>query len=204
MEEPSEVESPLNKGRAVALFAIWILLFSAAALPAGSNQEPGDDTRIDYAVAQQDILRFESVINDVINSTFSTSPFAIVQKAKGAYLPGYGISLSFLINIHRAVINTPFGQVRRSDVSPDVKKRRIEELKEKLIRALQENGDSFRQLRKEDNVTIVGFFEDRSFPDEPNTNKTIVMKAYKKDLDELGRKIDRLKEFRQRMKIVEY
>jgi len=160
---------------------------------------------MDYGMAKQDILRFESVVNDVINNTFSSSPFAVVYKAKGAYLPGYGVSLTFTINIHRAVVNTPFGQVRSSaDISPEIKRRRIDEVREKLIKVLRENGDGFRQLRKDDNVTIVAFFEDRNFPDEPNGNKTLVLSILKKDLDELGHKIERSKEFRQRMKIVEY
>jgi hypothetical protein len=205
MEEPSAVQMPLIKGRAVAAFPIWILVFSVLAMAFGAVNQDSAETKIDYAFAQQDILKFELVVNDVINSTFSSSPFAVVQKAKGAYLPGYGISLSFLINIHTAVINTPFGQIqRRAEVSPEMKKKRIEELKDKLIRVLQDNGDNFRQLRKEDNVTIVAFIEDRNFPDEPSANRTIVLSAFKRDLDELGRKTDRVKEFRQRMKIVEY
>ncbi len=204
MEEPYRIEAVLRKHRATAMFAAWILIFSCTVFASGGNQDSWD-AKIDYRMAQQDILRFEMVINGVINSTFSSSPFAVVQKAKGAYLPGYGISLSFLINIHRAVINTPFGQVVRSrGVTSDVKKQRIEDLKEKLIRTLQENGDSFRQLRNDDYVTIVGFFEDRNFPDEPNANKTMVLSVSKKDLDELGIKAERFKEFRQRMKIVEY
>jgi hypothetical protein len=203
MEQPSAVELPLLKGRAVAVFPIWILLFAVAALPFGASQDSGE-TKIDYSSTQQDIFRFENVVNDVINSTFSSSPIVVVQTAKGAYT-GYGISVFFRVNIHRAVVNTPFGQVRsRAEISPELKKKRIEELKEKLIRALQENGYNFRQLRKEDCVSIVAFIEDRNFPDEPNENKTIVMSAFKKDLDELGRKTDRLKEFKQRMKIVEY
>jgi len=205
MEEPNPIKAVLRKHRAAAIFAAWILTFSCTVFASGANQDAWD-AKIDYGMAQQDILRFEMVINGVLNSTFSSSPFAVVQKAKGAYLPGYGISLSFLINIHRAVINTPFGQVVRSGegISPELKKRRIEELKEKLIRVLQENGDSFRQLRNDDYVTVVGFFEDRNIPDEPNANKTIVLSVFKKDLDELGHKAERFKEFRQRMKIVEY
>jgi len=62
--------------------------------------EPAAGARMDYALARQDILKFESAVDAVINSAFSSSPFAVVQKAKGAYLPGYGISLTFLINIH--------------------------------------------------------------------------------------------------------
>jgi hypothetical protein len=103
------------------------------------------------------------------------------------------------------VVNTPFGQVRsKADASPEIKRKRIEDLKEKLIRALLENGDCFRQLRRDDSVSIVGFIEDRNFPDEPNANRTIIMKAYKKDFDEFGRKSDRYTEFRQRVKILEY
>jgi hypothetical protein len=205
MEEPSAVKMPLIKGRVVAAIPIWILMFSVLALPFGGANQDSPETKIDYTLAQQDILKFELVVNDVINSTFSSSPFAVVQKAKGAYLPGYGISLSLLINIHTAVINTPFGPIqRRAAISPEMKRKRIEELKEKLISVLQDNGDSFRQLRKEDNVTIVAFIEDRNFPDEPSANRTIVLSACKRDLDELGRKPGRMKEFRQRMKIVEY
>jgi hypothetical protein len=205
MKKPNAEVFPAVRGFFIVLAAAWILVSSGAALPYSGHQEPGDDSRNDLAQTRQDILRFEDAVNDVISSSFSSSPFAMVQKPKGAYLPDYGISVSFMINIHRAVINTPFGQVRsKADVSPENKKRRVDELKEKLIRALLENGDNFRQLRKEDNVTIVGFIEDRNFPDEPNANRTIVMKMLKKDLDEFGHKTERYKEFRQRVKILEY
>jgi hypothetical protein len=151
------------------------------------------------------ILKFEDVINEVINSTFSSNPFAVVQKAKGAYLEGYGVGFTFLINIHRATIHTPFGQVQtRYAVSSDVKMRRIEELKDRLIQKLQDSGGNFPQLRKDERVAIIAYIEDRNFPGESNANRTIIMNALKKDLDELGHKNDRLKEFRQRVKIVEY
>jgi hypothetical protein len=203
MKEMNSTTKSLNTGRTTILFVISILAISITALPFGANQD-GGDPKIDYGMVKEDILKFELALNEMINGTFNSDPIVVVQKAKGAYLPGYGINLSFVINIHRAVINTPFGQVSRNSVSPETKKRRIEELREKLIRLMQDYGDNFRQLRKEDLVTIVAFFEDRNFPDEPNTNKTIVLSAFKKDLDELGGKIDRLKEFRQRIKIVEY
>ena len=187
----------------IFIFLAWILAFSIAALPFGANQDSAD-AKVDYGMAQKDIFKLELAINDVINNDFSSSQFAIIQPAKGFFLPGYGINLSFQINIHRAVINTPFGQVRPNSETLELKMKRIEDLKEKLIRMLQKNGDGIRQLRKDDNITIVAFIEDRNFPDEPNANKTIVMIASKKDLDELGHRDDRFKEFKQRMKIVEY
>jgi hypothetical protein len=188
-----------------AAFVLLVIMCSSLTLKALDGKKANDEEGVDYAAAQQDILKFESVVNSVINSTFSSSPFAVVQKTKGAYLEGYGVSFAFLINIHRAVVNTPFGQVRsRAIVTPELKKQRIEELKNNLIRALLENGEIFQQLRKEDYVTIIAFVEDRNFPGEPSANKTIELRALKKDLDELGNKNDRFKEFKQRMKIVEY
>jgi hypothetical protein len=200
MQKPNSATVFLQIGCAFLLSVAWVLL----SIPSWAIQE-ARETKVDYVATQRDISRFEEVLNGLIDRTFSSSPFAVVQKAKGAYLPGYGISLTFTINIHRAVINTPFGQVRRpSTVTPDIKRKLIEELKEKLIRAMYENGDNFGQLSKDDLITIVAFFEDRNFPDEPSENKTIVLSTLKKDLDELGGKVDRLKAFRQRIKIVEY
>jgi len=205
MEEPNpnKIVEWGNRLTRIFIFSLWIPAFSIAALPFGSKQDVGD-AKVDYKMAQKDIFKLELIINEVINSTFSSNQFAVIQPAKGYYLPGYGVSLSFSINIHLAVIYTPFGEVRKTTETLELKMQRIEDLKEKLIRVLQKNGDSIRQLRKEDNITIVAFIEDRNFPDEPNANRTIVMTVSKKDLDELGHKDDSFKEFKQRVKIVEY
>jgi hypothetical protein len=189
------------------LQAMVMMAVLAIGLPAKAiaGSQDGLDGHVDYDSMRREIQLFEAQIGMAINTVFNSSSFALVQKPKGCYLQGYGVTFNFLINIHRAVINTPFGQVRGvAEVTPELKRRRIEELKEKLIRVLMDQGDSFRQLRKDDAVTIVAFFEDRNFPEEQSENKTIVFTATKKDLDELARREDRLKEFKQRMRIVEY
>jgi|WetSurMetagenome_2_1015567.scaffolds.fasta_scaffold23025_3 hypothetical protein len=186
----------------VAGMAFWLVGLQCGGQAFAAMQE---DAGIDPASARREIQNFELALNSAINATFSSSPFALVQKPKGVFLQGYGVSFSFLINIHRAVINTPFGEMRtQPDITPELKKRKIEELKDKLIRVLVDNGDSLKQVRKGDNVSIVLFLEDRNFPDEPNENKTIVLSILKKDLDDLGRSEDRWKELKQRIKTVEY
>ena len=80
----------------------------------------------------------------------------------------------------------------------------IEELKEKLILVLQQSGEIFKHLAKEDHITIADFIEDRNIPDEPNANKTIILTVLKKDMDEFGQRLERLQEFKKRVKIVEY
>jgi hypothetical protein len=204
MEKPNPTAVRLQSGRAVIVLLALSLVMSLPTPPSRASQET-KEIKIDYAAAQQEISRFEGVLDSVINGIFGSSDFAVVQKAKGALLPGYGISITFVINIHRAVLNTPFGQVKRPTmVTPEIKAKLINDLKEKLIRAMFENGEDFHQLSRDDIITIVAFFEDRNFPDEPSGNKTIVLSSIKRDLDELGGKTDRLKEFRQRIKIVEY
>jgi len=187
---------------ALLLFAISGFLPAMQVAEASQARSSGN---FDYVSAQQDILRFEAVVNSVIGEIFSANSFAVVQKTKGAYLAGYGISTAFLVNIHRAVVNTPFGTVQpRSGATAELKKQRIEELKEKLILVLQQSGEFFEQLAKEDHITIIAFIEDRNIPDEPNANKTIILTVLKKDMDEFGQRVERLQEFKKRIKIVEY
>jgi hypothetical protein len=199
-----EMSSRSRRWTIAAVMAFW-LVGPASRVQAFPPIQDAVEARIDTASARREIQNFEAALNNAINSTFSSSPFALVQKPKGVLLQGYGVTFSFLINIHRAVISTPFGEVHtQPDITPELKKRKIEELKDRLIRVLADNGDSLRQIRKNDTVSIVVFLEDRNFPDEPNENKTIVLNIIKKDLDDLGRSEDRWKELKQRIKTVEY
>jgi hypothetical protein len=185
----------------VIVFILTICGIMSAEFSNAGSEPPA---KAELALTQKEILKFEGMIDSIISTAFGSNPFALVQKTKGAYLPEYGISLSFLINIHRAVVISPFGALRKRDISAEMKRQRIEELKEKLIRALQENGANISQLKKNERITIIAYIEDRNFPDEPNSSKTMVMSVLKKDLDEFRGKLDRTKEFKQRMKIVEY
>lgn len=170
---------------------------------AGVTQD-NTETRVDYESVRREIQNFESAINDVISGTFS-NPFGLVNRPKGVYLPGYGDMFTFLVNIQRAVIKTPWGEVKGGQpITPAQKKQRIEELTDKLVRALLDQAGNLTQLHLNESVAIVAFFEDRNFPDEGNQSKTIVLSASKKDLEEWSGKPERWKEFKQRMKIIEY
>jgi hypothetical protein len=198
-------------------FMLLLFLMVAAGAPLAHARKSGAgrdsrqstqnsaDIRIDYNLARREIQSLEAAINGVINSMFSNSPFALTQKAKGAYLKGYGFIFNFLVDIHRAVINTPFGTARvYPEMMLEEKKKRIEEVKEKLARVIFDSGDGLRQLPKDESVTIVAFLQDRSFPDEESISRTIVMRASKKDIDELAHKENRFKELKQRIEVIEY
>jgi hypothetical protein len=205
----------LDGRRTAQRIPVWALVAALAAVlgvapsPArgqsGRGPQEGAEGKVDYNTARREIAGLEAAINTVIGSTF-TGPFALVYKPKGVYLQGYGVMFDFLVNIHRAVLNTPFGEFRdpQKEITVEQKKRRIEELKEKLVRLLLERGDTLRQLRRDESVTIVAFVEDRNFPGDDTQNKTIVLRAFKRDLDELARKENASKELTRRMEIVEY
>ncbi|NWG13153.1 MAG: hypothetical protein HXY20_06425 [Acidobacteria bacterium] len=187
------------------LLAVVLLLEMPVRAQSSRGAQGEGDVRVDYTQARREIQAFETVLNNMIASAFSSSPFALVQKTKGVYLAGYGTSFNFLINIHRAMVSTPFGEIRRfEDTSPEQKRKRIEDLTEKLVRTLLEYGSYLTQLSKDESVAIVAFYEDRNFPDEANQNRTIVISATKRDLEEFGGNQNRLKEFRQKVKIIEY
>jgi hypothetical protein len=186
----------------VLLLAVGMFAGQMLASPPGPQM--GADPRPDYTSARREIQAFESALNDVITETFNKAPFAVYQKAKGAYLQGYGMAFSFMVNIHVAMINTPFGKYQRPDASPEQKRRQIEMLKERLILVLLQRGDVLNQMPRSETVSIIGYFEDRNFPDEESQNKTVILSLIRKDLDEFVHKEDRLKEFKQRMKIIEY
>jgi len=182
----------------IALVGCVLASATAGQAAGGGSQD------VDYNQARREIQGFEAAVDNTIGSTFG-NPFALVQKTKGVYLQGYGVMFDFLINIHRAVITTPFGQVRRDrEINPAEKRRRIGELKDKLVRLLTEKADTLRQMRKEDSVTIVAFLEDSNFPDEESQTKTIVLRAFKRDLDDLGHKPDGWRELLRKMEITEY
>ena len=181
------------------------LMSVQARAQAVTGAQGSGEARLDPAQIRLEIRNFENVLNSAVTAAFSSSPFALVQKVKGVYLPGYGMSFTFLINIHRAMVSTPFGEVKRGEaVTPEQKKRRIEELLNKLTSGLQENGGSFRQLRKDESVTIVAFIEDRNFPDEANQNKTVLLSATERDLEEFAGQTSRFQEFKQRVRTIEY
>jgi hypothetical protein len=187
----------------LALLALGLVPLTLNAQATGAPQE-GTEMKVDMESTRREIQGFETVIDGAIRDTFS-NPFGLVNKPKGAYLPGYGQIFNFVVNIQRAVIKTPFGEYRSGQtVTPTEKKQRIEDLKDRLVRVLLDQGDNLSQLGATECITIIAFFEDRNFPDEEKQDRTVVLTASRKDLNEWAHKADRWKEFKQRMKIIEY
>ncbi len=158
---------------------------------------------VDYAQMRSSIQRFENAVWNVSSKTFGD--MGILGKPKGVYLQGYGYMYSVLVNPRwgRITINTPFGDLPSgTDLSPEERKKRLDEYKEQLVSVLFRQGNALPQLDKDKYITIAAFLEEVN--PEGTVNTTIILSVLKSDLDELGNKADRYNEFKQRVKIVEY
>ena len=153
---------------------------------------------------KQDGQIFERIVHEVLKQNFS-DPFAITGEPRGAYLRGYGMLFSFQINVNRRTIRTPFGEVR--DPRP-VTERTTEEhmrvIKNALMDALVEYGDSIRQLGGHDRISIAAYVDDRNELDPRKSRRTLVLTAAKDDLDLVAMKKISLENFRDRVDVVEY
>jgi|WetSurMetagenome_2_1015567.scaffolds.fasta_scaffold16381_4 hypothetical protein len=199
------VKKKLNKSAGVALLLLCFFSSAFAAQPRGGK--PGSaDENIDFNAIRKDIVRFEEALDENLG-TLSRHPLFVLNSAKGAYLPGYGLNFSFRINPRHGMMSKLSGRdARRPQVTPEQKKQWIDELNERLKRLIQDNGRGFQQIRKEDYISIVVYIDDRGFPFEPTSaTKTVILRVLKKDLDELGNKSgNSQEELNKRIKIFEY
>lgn len=187
------------------LLGVALLGLLVVQVPAQNTRGPvvPGDYKPDYPLLRSEIQTFENAVNNTIKTAFSGSTLPLMPKTKGVYLQGYGVAFSIVVNIDRALV-TPFGVVQGETSTPEQKRRRIEDAIQRVSRTLLENGKNLRQVPRDEAITVVLYIEDRNFPDEQNLNRTIVLSVLKKDMDEAIQKEDPWKEFKLRMKTVEY
>lgn len=181
---------------------VWIGALALGFLCLPLAAQTVKEVKVDYSQVRPCIQGFEFAISEAINATF-TNQLGIMQKPKGAYLRGYGYEFSFLLDIRRA-IQTPFGLLNNDpDTTPEQRKQRIENFKDKLVRVLLSRGPGMAQLQKNESIAIIAHFEEFN-PAEGTVSKTLILSVLKSDLDAVGNRQDRLDEFKQRVKTVEY
>lgn len=163
------------------------------------------ETKTDYPGASREIEGFEVAINGAIQRTFS-GPFGLVSPPKGGCLPGYGYVFHFVVNIKRGMTSSPFGMMKTGeDLSPEEKQRRIDGLKDELVRVLLNSGSGFVKLQRNESIAIMAYFEEFNplIPGGKET-KTLILSVSKGDLSDWANRQDRYNEFKQKVKIVEY
>lgn len=163
----------------------------------------GGQQALNLQQMKNDIQIFEAILDQALDQVFS-NPFALVERTKGAYLSDYGATFNFLINIKAAITETPFGPISRPEVAdPKLREQKITELRQRIIDILASYGNAINQLQDTDSVAVVAHIVDQNFS-KKSQNKTIIIKALKKDLAANSARQIGAVEFKKRVQIVEY
>ncbi len=167
--------------------------------------------RLDFVTLKKDAQVFERIVDERLRQAFS-DPFAIVVRPQAFYLQGYGVVVSFQLNINRGRIRTPFGEIdaptryNRDEDAVDGGQRRkqFQRIKEIVIDCLADYSGSIKQLGGHDRVSISAQIEDRNELNPSRRRMVLVVTTTRDDVDLLGMRRIELEEFRQRLHILEY
>ena len=176
---------------------LWMLGLIVSAAPWLSGR-----SGIDYRQMRNEIEIFETILHTSIKNEFN-HPLALVSEPQGSYLPGYGVNFSFLLNINRDEVTTPFG-VRKFNQSGHARADKLRLIREMMLKLLGEYGNAVTQLTGDENFSVSAHLEDRTSLVPNEREEVLVFRVAKKTLaDYSARKID-LKQFRERVEIIEY
>ncbi len=157
---------------------------------------------IDYRQMRNEIQIFENILQTALKAEFN-HPLAVVNEPKGSYLPGYGVNFSFLLNINRDELITPFG-IKRLAPSTRTRAEKVRLVRDMMLKLMGEFGDALTQLSSDENFAISAHLEDRTALVPGQREAVLVFRVSKKTLsDYRAHKID-FRQFRDKAEVIEY
>lgn len=184
------------KAQLAALLILGLLCGGGVSL-AAAGQEHTDLKK----VAEQ-IRGFESLINENLAQTMP-GPFAYLDKARGAYLPGYGIVFTFILNLSSPSFPFETGSTpERERARQDELNRRREQAKAVAQRVLADSGYLLSELAPTESAAIV--IQTVNVKAQSIDRSTIVVRAGKETINAYrANTLDR-NAFLHKLQVVEY
>ncbi len=130
---------------------VGILLLSSS--PAAAAQEEKSNLK----PLKEEIEVLESVLNQSLTQTFP-APFPYLEKARGAYLPGYGVVFTFEVNLTPVLNLGPFNPAltpERDRAQRQEENRRREQAKAVAERVLADFGHTLTELAPNESVAVI-------------------------------------------------
>jgi hypothetical protein len=162
--------------------------------------------RLDLVALKGDTLVFERILDERLKLGFS-NPFAITDNPQAAYLQGYGVVVSFHLNINRYSIRTPFGEVQAPQEGKYSREKREEQLsrvRDIAIQCLADYSRAIKQLSAHDRISVSAHIEDRNELDPVRRRTIMIVTATRDDVDLLAMRKISEQDFRKRVTILEY
>ena len=180
-------------------FVLCLLLMASAGSALATTVDKQDLNKL-----RDQIGVMESVINQDLSQTFP-GPFGYLDRARGAYLPGYGLVFTFEVNLNPLPPSTgPFGP----DPKPQPAAERLSAIKKHRQSALDMServlADFSHTLEISPDEWVAIIVHGSAVGPQGIEKSTLVVRAQKRDIDQFrANAIDRAA-FMNRIAVVEY
>ncbi len=156
------------------------------------------------ALLKRDTQILERIVYEVLKQNFK-NPFAITAEPRGAYLQGFGVTVSFQLNINRAKIRTPFGELNAPKTVGELSKaEQIRLVKESMTQCLADYGQTIKQLGPHDHIAVQAHIVDRNELDPAKSTTVVVLTCTKDDVNLLATGKLTSDKFKERVHVLEY
>lgn len=173
---------------------LLIFLLAVASAPAAAN--------LNMVLLKKNTQIFEGIVGQILKQNFP-SPFAVPEEPEGAYLEGYGVIVSFHLNVNRSAIRTPFGEIpARNGGRP--KQQQLQILRDSMIRCLADYGATFKQLGDSNRISISAHVEDRNELDPVRRTTVVIISVSQGDVELLASNQISFDAFKAKVRVVEY
>ncbi|RPI28839.1 MAG: hypothetical protein EHM61_03800 [Acidobacteria bacterium] len=178
-----------------AILAVLLVTLSGVAGAQQSNN---------LALLKRDTQIFERIVYEVLKQHFK-NPFAITADPRGGYLQGFGVTVSFQLNINRATIRTPFGDLNAPRSQGErTKAEQIRTVKESMKQCLADYGQTIKQLGPHDRIAVQAHIVDRNELDPAKATTVLVLMCTKDDVNLLATGKLPVEKFKERVHVLEY
>ncbi|HXK59096.1 MAG TPA: hypothetical protein PLP42_04305 [Acidobacteriota bacterium] len=175
-----------------------VLVFTLSGVVGGAQQNSN------LALLKRDTQIFERIVQEVLKQNFK-NPFAITAEPRGAYLQGFGVIVSFEININRAKIRTPFGELNApKSVAERTKAEQIRTVRESMKQCLADYGQTIKQLGPHDRIAVQAHIVDRNELDPAKSTTVMVLTCTKDNLNLLATGKLPVEKFKEQVHVLEY
>lgn len=161
---------------------------------------------LDLGNLKSDTLVFERILDERLKLGFS-DPFAVTGSPTAFYLRGYGVVVSFQLNISRYRVRTPFGDIQspmQGQFSKQKKEEQVRKVRDIAVDCLADYSSAIKQLNAHDRISISAHIEDRNELDPAKRITILVVTTSKDDVDLLAMRKTSVDEFRKNVSVVEY
>ncbi len=156
------------------------------------------------ALLKRDTQILERIVYEILKQNFK-NPFAITAEPRGAYLQGFGVTVSFQLNINRAKIRTPFGDLNAPKaVGEQSKAEQIRLVKDSMRQCLADYGQTIKQLGPHDRISVQAHIVDRNELDPAKATTILVLTCTKDDVNLLATGKLPPEKFKERVHVLEY